>query len=64
MAHVYEVHTSHGRKHQVETNHHHGDYTETEFKKILHKIIEGSASGAASGTAAALITLYIYKGKK
>ncbi|MEJ1967433.1 MAG: hypothetical protein WDN03_02165 [Rhizomicrobium sp.] len=64
MAHVYEVHTSHGRKHQVGDQSPHGDFTESEFKKILHKIIEGGASGAASGTAAALITLYIYKGKK
>jgi hypothetical protein len=60
MAHLYEATHSNGQVYDVTTNHHHGDHTVENFKKILGDIVKQSAGGVVSGT----ILHFVFKGRK
>ncbi len=63
MTNKYQAHTKHGQAYDVTTDHHHDDHTEDNFKGILAKIIQGAATGTASGIAQVVVTQFIFKGK-
>ncbi|WP_263588662.1 hypothetical protein [Sphingopyxis sp. GC21] len=60
MSHVYEVHTSDGQVHHVETDHHHDHHDERTFVSHLFDVIKGAAGGFLSAT----ITRYVYRGRR
>lgn len=60
MAHVYEVHTSDGGVHHVETNHHHEQHDERTFASHLLDVVKGAAGGFLSAT----IVRYTYRGRR
>lgn len=61
MGHKYVAHGHDGRIHNVESNHHHSNYSESEFKRVLAKVIEGAASGAGNAVTTIVITKFLHK---
>lgn len=61
MAHLYEVHTSDGRSHDVTTPHHHDDHDHKTFSQHLLDIIKGATSSVVGGV---IVNRIIYKGRR
>ncbi len=60
MSNVYEAKHSNGQTYTVTTDHHHGDHSAENFKKILGDVVKQSAGGVVSGT----ILHFVFKGKR
>ena len=60
MGHIYDVHTSDGRVHQVETNNHHSDHSEATFGKHLLDVLKGAAGGFIGGS----LQRFVYRGRR
>lgn len=60
MAHVYEVHLSNGRIHQVTMPRHHSEYSNSrEFEQAVQRIVENTISQVISGS----ILRIVHKGR-
>ncbi len=49
MANSYEVQHSNGQTYTVDTNRHHADYNDRDFKEHLHGVIQGTFSTVVGG---------------
>jgi len=59
MAHAYDAHMSTGKVHRVHTPHHHSEHSEYEFRQIIQRILENSASQVISGS----IVKIVFRGR-
>ena len=63
MTNKYQVHSSHGI-HDVTTDQHHDDHTDSSFKTHLGRILDGAVAGTVGGVVSSVIVhRFIFKGK-
>ena len=61
MSHIYEVHTSDGRSHQVETPHHHDAHDDKTFAAHLLDVLKGATSSVIGNV---VVQRFIYRGRR
>lgn len=61
MGHLYEVHTSDGRSHPVETHLHHEGHDERTFANHLLDVLKGASSSVLGNV---IVHRFIYRGRR